>query len=303
MKTVDQCKSLLSRKLMMTLLTVAFAVSTMTAQAVTQQGLNDDDVIKMVAAHLSDNTIVQMIQSQPGDYSLSPDSLGQLKQHGVQEAVINAMRDKTSSASPGASTSTSLPPQAVAPGSTSASAIPGVVRIGIVMPKVQLGAAAQSPTAGESLRTILGQYLTGPGIEVVSISALLPQQIASEAQTKQCNYLVYSSLTEKKGGGMGFLKSATTIARFIPMVGGIASAAATIATATTAAQEAATLSGGITAKSQLAMEYHVTAPGATSPLLSNTRSAKATADGEDILTPLVEQEALDITAALPTRPN
>jgi hypothetical protein len=176
----------------------------------------------------------------------------------------------------------------------------GVIRVGIVMPKAQIG-QAQGPSAGEPLRSTLMQYLASPSLEVVSILALLPQQEEAEATAKQCDYLVYSTFTQKKSaGGVGFLKGAAGMASMIPMVGGIASAAGAIAAAgaATAASQAATLSSGITAKSQITMEYHVSAPGAATPVLSDTLSAKATADGEDLITLLIEQEATAIVAEL-----
>jgi hypothetical protein len=179
----------------------------------------------------------------------------------------------------------------------------GVIRVGIVMPKAQIG-QAEGPAAGEPLRSTLMQYLASPSLEVVSILALLPQQEEAEATVKQCDYLVYSTFTQKKSaGGLGFLKGAAgmaSMASMIPMVGGIASAAGAIAAAgaATAGSQAAMLSSGITAKSQITMEYHVSAPGAATPVLSNTLSAKATGDGEDLITPLIEQEATAIVAEL-----
>jgi hypothetical protein len=177
---------------------------------------------------------------------------------------------------------------------------PGVVRIGVVMPKAQLGQGAQGPAAGEPLRAMLVQYLAGPSVEVMSILALLPQQIEAEAQAKQCDYLVYSNFTQKKSGGssMGFLKAASSMASMVPMMGGAASMAGAIAatSAASAASEAATLSNGIKAKTEVVMEYHVSAPGAPTPVLSTTTSAKAKTDGEDVFTPLIEQEATAIMA-------
>jgi hypothetical protein len=171
---------------------------------------------------------------------------------------------------------------------------PGVVRIGIVMPKTQLGGAGQSPAAGEPLRAVLAQYLTGPSIEVASISALLPQAIEAEARAKQCDYLVYSNFSQKKsGGGMGFLKSASSMARMVPMIGGASAAIGAVAAATAVGQ-AASLSSGITAKSEVVLAYQLIAIGTSSPLLSNNLSAKATADKQDVLSPLIEQAATAI---------
>jgi hypothetical protein len=203
---------------------------------------------------------------------------------------------------------TSTTPQQAMAASTVPAVVPtaasdkktGVIRVGIVMPKAQIG-QAQGPAAGEPLRSTLMQYLASPSLEVVSIVALLPQQEEAEATVKRCDYLVYSTFTQKKSaGGMGFLKGAAGMASMIPVVGGMASAAGAIAAAgaATAASQAATLSSGITAKSQITMEYHVSAPGAATPVLSNTLSAKATADGEDLITLLIEQEATAIVAEL-----
>jgi hypothetical protein len=176
---------------------------------------------------------------------------------------------------------------------------PGVVRIGITMPKAQIGQGTQGPSAGEPLRVMLLQYLAGPSVETVSIAALLPDQMEAEAKAKQCDFLVYSNLSQKKqAGGMGFLKNASSMANMIPMVGLTNSVSGAIAasTATAAASQAATLSSGVKAKSDIVLEYHMNAAGNTSPVLNTTLDAKATADGEDVITPLVEKEATAIMA-------
>ena len=46
------------------------------------------------------------------------------------------------------------------------------------------------------------------------------------------------------------------------------------------------------------LAYQVTALGSSSPVFSNSVSAKASADGEDIISPLIEQEATAIMAQL-----
>jgi hypothetical protein len=204
---------------------------------------------------------------------------------------------------PGGGASALLPQSAGLPTTTPAGTAvlgekkPGIVRIGIVMPKSQLGQGAQGPAAGEPLRIMLAQYLAGPSVEVVSIVALLPQQIDAESQSKLCDYLVYSSISQKKAtGGLSMLKNASGLANMIPMVGVMngATGAMAAATAATTATQAATMSSAIKAKSDVILEYHMTAMGNPTPALSNSLTAKATADGEDVITPLVEQEATAI---------
>lgn len=206
---------------------------------------------------------------------------------------------------PGGGASTLLPQSAgtpaTIPGATTTAAVgekkAGIVRIGIVMPKSQLGQGAQGPAAGEPLRGMLAQYLVGPSVEIISIAALLPEQIEAESKVKLCDYLVYSSITQKKQtGGLSMLKNASSMANMIPMVGMMngVSGAMGAATAATAASQAATMSSAVKAKSDVILEYHVTALGNTSPVLSNSLKAKANTDGEDVITPLVEQEATAI---------
>lgn len=59
-----------------------------------QQALNNDAITKMVKSGLSDDTIVSMIQSQPGAYTVTPDSMIALKQNGVSDKVLAAMAAK-----------------------------------------------------------------------------------------------------------------------------------------------------------------------------------------------------------------
>ncbi len=62
--------------------------------AAAQESLNNDSIVKMVKAGLGGNLIVNMIQSQPGKYSLTPNDLINLKQQGVPENVLAAMLGK-----------------------------------------------------------------------------------------------------------------------------------------------------------------------------------------------------------------
>ena len=145
---------------------------------------------------------------------------------------------------------------------------------------------------------MLTQYLAGTSVETIALVALLPDQMEAEAKSKQCDFLVYSSLTQKKPtGGMGFLKNASSLSNMIPMVGMVNSVGAMAASSAAAtAAQAATLSSGVKAKSDVVLEYHMTAFGKPTPVLNTTLDAKATADGEDVITPLVEKEATAIMA-------
>jgi hypothetical protein len=101
---------------------------------------------------------------------------------------------------------------------------------------------------------------------------------------------------------MSLFKGATTMANMLPMVqaakvtGGMMSAAGSAANAASAAQEAASLSKGIKAKSEVSLEYKLQVPGNPASASHDVFSAKAATDGDDVLTPLVGQLAEAVAA-------
>ena len=67
---------------------------------------------------------------------------------------------------------------------------------------------------------------------------------------------------------------------------------------------AAAASGNVKAKEQLTPEVRLVTPGTPAPVAAKQFRAKAKADGEDIITPLVEQAAqMLVDAALKNRPG
>ena len=76
---------------------------------VAQQALNNDSIIKLVKAGLSDDLIVTTINAQPGNYDTSTDGLIALKTGGASDKVVSAIVLKASAAPP------QPPPTAPAP--------------------------------------------------------------------------------------------------------------------------------------------------------------------------------------------
>ena len=72
-----------------------------------QQSLNNDAVIKLVKAGLSEDLIVTTINSQPGSFDTSTDGLIALKGAGVSDKVVAAIVARTANAKPAAAVSTS----------------------------------------------------------------------------------------------------------------------------------------------------------------------------------------------------
>jgi hypothetical protein len=201
----------------------------------------------------------------------------------------------TSSASNRPSESNTTP-SATTPSATT-SKKPGVIRIGLVLPTVQVNAGDAAQTA-EAVRNSFASHLNAPNVEVVTLNAAS----AEEARQKQCDYMLSVSMTVKKGGGgsmfgrtMGNI--AGSAAGHIPggsTAGSAAARSATIAGVYTAA----TIAGNTKAKDELTLDYRVDYTDRPSTLLADTAKAKAKADGEDILTPQVEKAAQAILAAV-----
>ena len=174
---------------------------------------------------------------------------------------------------------------------------PGVIRIGLVLPKVQVTAGDAAQTA-EAVRNSFASHLNAPNVEVVTLNAAS----AEEARQKQCDYMLSVSMTVKKGGGGSMFgrsigNIAGAAAGHIPggsTAGSAAARSATIAGVYTAA----TIAENTKAKDELSLDYRVDYADRPSTLLADTAKAKAKADGEDILTPQVEKAAQAILAAV-----
>jgi hypothetical protein len=63
-----------------------------------QTPLNNDAIVKMVKAGLAEDVILNMIGSQPAQFTVTPDAMISLKSSGVSDKVIAAMATKGSSA-------------------------------------------------------------------------------------------------------------------------------------------------------------------------------------------------------------
>src|SRR5687768_15247791 len=177
---------------------------------------------------------------------------------------------------------------------------PGVLRIGIMLPRVQL-TSGNSAQAAETLRKSFAGYLNGPTIEVVSLSARLPAQALDEARQSQCDYILSASMNVKKGGGSMFGRAmgniAGSAAGHIPG-GGSATTGAARSAAITGVYTTAAIASSIKAKDEVSLEYKLDSVETSKTVLSNTAKAKAKSDGEDILTPSVETAARTIVSTV-----
>lgn len=177
----------------------------------------------------------------------------------------------------------------------------GIVRLGLVA--VKTGAVGEGLDASELSAAVghtLGQSLKAPHLEIVRLEARQPAQIEAEARQKECDFVIYSNVSHKKGGG-GF---GGMFGKVAPALGSIASAGVGGAAggvaghaASTSIYTAASISADVKAKDEISLEVKLQTPDSATPVVSKQLKAKAKSNGEDIITPLVEQAAQAITDA------
>jgi hypothetical protein len=189
---------------------------------------------------------------------------------------------------------------ATAQGSGAPAKQPGVIRIGLVKPKVSL-AAGDAAQMAETVRQTFTEFLAGPSREVVLLTSRAPSQVLEEARMLDCDYTVSATLTHTSGGSGGGLignvlrnAASTAGSTYMPNVNPITSAAAN-----TALQTAADYAGNVRARDEVRIEYSLLSTKGKSPLIDKKAKAKAGSDGEDIITPLIETAAETLATSMP----
>jgi hypothetical protein len=185
---------------------------------------------------------------------------------------------------------------------------PGKIRIGIAPSQAQVGQGNNAGDYGTPIRNSIILTMNGPVIEIAALDSHLPMQLVAEAQQKQCDYILLSSVTVKHGGGgFGkFMKMGNMAASMTPvgmmahgmggiMAGQAAASAAAQAAAMSAQQQAvnqlAGFNGQIKSKDDVTIGYQLYQTGQETPRIQNSLNGKAKSDGEDVLTPLIQQAA------------
>lgn len=167
---------------------------------------------------------------------------------------------------------------------------PGTVRIGIVSPIADMGKDFNFADTPMAVRNTLEIALKEENIETVFLESALPEK---EAKLKNCDYIFFSKVIRKKGGGgFGGMMAAGMLAGaagMIPGVGGMVGGIA--ASAASTAISVASMSGNIKSKDNVTFEYRVTAVDGTAVIPPTTTKQKATKDGEDVLTPQISKAA------------
>ena len=164
----------------------------------------------------------------------------------------------------------------------------GTIRIGLA--SVKTGAVGEGINAAElasAIQNSLPQFLKNTKVEIVTLDAKLQSTIDAEANQKDCDYVLYATVSHKKGGGFGFGK---TLGAVVSQTGGGAwgNTAANVAGAVATTSIVAATSN-IKPKDELTLDIKLQ-NGANGALMKQFKS-KAKSAGEDIISPLVEQAA------------
>jgi hypothetical protein len=234
-----------------------------------------------------------------------------MSQFAGQAAMGGAMGNMANMMHPGGGTQpASAPiaiPQALGPKA------PGKIRIGVAPPEAQVGQGSNAQgDYSTPIRNAMILLMNGPAVEIAALESRVPVQLQAEAAQKQCDYILMSSVAVKhpQSGGFGkFMKMGGTMAQMTPMgamahgMGGAMAASAASAAASAAAQAAQQqamnqvmsqlqgFNGQIKQKDDVTVQYQLTQTGQGAPLLQNALQGKAKSDGEDVLTPLLQQTA------------
>ena len=169
--------------------------------------------------------------------------------------------------------------------------------LAVVLPSVQ-GVDGSATDVASGVRDLFVSFLTGPALRVITLEARLPAQAAIEARQKNCELMLLTTMVRKRDGGSklgGVLgQAAGTAAWHLPYGG---AGAMTRGAAIAGAQAATTLASDTRRKDEVRLEYRVGPPDSVAGAKAVSSRAKARADGEDLLTPLVERAATEIFGA------
>lgn len=166
----------------------------------------------------------------------------------------------------------------------------GVIRIGLAGIKPgSVGDGMNAQALAGSVQTSFDRYLKGTGVEIVLIEARLPSAIEQEARDSDCDFVLYAQVTHKRsGGGFGGLRNiGNVLGGAIPIGGGVAGQVATEAARQTI-YTAADAAASIKAKDELTLDVNLKKTDGSAALTRQFKT-KAKSEGEDIISPLVEQ--------------
>ena len=176
-----------------------------------------------------------------------------------------------------------------------------VTNVCLAPPSAQIpGVTAEEALTG--VRDVFTTYLTGPTVRVEPLTARLASQTKEEAKQKNCSFVLFAKVVqERKTRNNGLLGriAAGAVNSGASQVAAASSSVGTRVIASAAAGGASySYFGSSTVTSDKLTLTARLESGDGRVLSDKTQSRKAGSDGEDLLTPLVEQAAENVMTAV-----
>jgi hypothetical protein len=166
-------------------------------------------------------------------------------------------------------------------------------------------ASGSSADGGTAVREAFASYLSGPSLAVTPLNAKLASQAREEARQASCAYVVYTSMKlerNKSGGGLfgkivGEAVQSSAWELRGRAGGSVAGRVVTSAAASAAAEAARNFATNVKTRDELTLDWRLESMDG-GIVAKNSSKAKASSDGQDLLTPMVERAAETIASAV-----
>ena len=166
-------------------------------------------------------------------------------------------------------------------------------------------ASGNSADGGTAVRESFASYLSGPTLAVTPLQSRRASQAREEAKQASCRYVVYTSMKlekNKSGGGLfgrivGEAVQSSAYELRGRAGGSVAGRVVTSAAASAAAEAARNFASNVKTRDELTLDWRLESIDG-GVVAKNSAKAKASSDGEDLLTPMVERAAETIANAV-----
>lgn len=192
---------------------------------------------------------------------------------------------------------------AALPGHARALADADTTRICLAPTSVEENSGSATSAMDATRETFTG-FLTGPSLVTYPLKSRLESQVRQEAHQGACPYLLLTTLkhVQKKSGGSVLGKMAAGAAQQGAWEAGVASGSAAGRVAGQAAYGAAgqaawNYATSVHKKDEITLEYRLEKSDGT-VLVDKQDKRRASSDGEDLLTPMVQQASEAIATAV-----
>jgi hypothetical protein len=136
--------------------------------------------------------------TQPAPQLLPPPEQPQAAPPQAAQPQAPQPPDQQAQTTPPADVTPTTPVTAVAPAVPASAKRPGVIRLGLVAPITPLKQGGPGNEFSEAIRQSLAAYLNSPVSETVPLEARVPVLAELEARQKECDFIFYSTVTERQ---------------------------------------------------------------------------------------------------------